>query len=69
MASLLTFLEAAADSYRHRNFTLKQNEPDSDSNESLFPPSVVLWAYHHDQDLSMLRLEIEEAGKLIREDA
>ena len=64
-ASLLSFLGAAAESYRYNNYEWTD---DHDSNCSLFPKEVVEWAYHYDDEITMLAIEIEESSEqLIKE--
>jgi hypothetical protein len=58
--SLLAFLGAAAESYEWR-MREGGSEPDPDGSEHLFPPAVVEWAYQNDDEISLLRLEIEES--------
>jgi hypothetical protein len=63
-ASLLSFLGAAAESYRYRQ--CDWNNIDEDDNASLFPHAVVEWAYQNSDELSVLQVEIEESeAKLI----
>lgn len=62
LESLLTFLGAAAESYGYRLRTQCQGE-----NEDLFPAEVVQWAYQHNDEISMLALELEETKNLIEE--
>lgn len=64
IASLLSFLGAAAESrqYRERN---GGTEIDPDSNEGLFTPAVVDWASANSDDISMLCCELEEAPGLV----
>jgi hypothetical protein len=54
MVTLLGFLSAAAEAYRH---TLNGGHSD---NADLFPPDVTEWAYQHDDELAALALEIAE---------
>jgi hypothetical protein len=54
MATLLAFLTAAAEAYRHT-----MNGQCSD-NIDLFPPDVTEWAYQHDEELAALALELTE---------
>lgn len=56
--SLLGFLGAAAESYRYRVFHLKEDEPDEDSNEGLFPPAVTEWAYQNSDDIAAFEEDI-----------
>jgi hypothetical protein len=60
MASLLSFLDAAAKSYSYRLRTGKQGE-----NEDLFPLPVVQWAYQFSDEIGMLACELEEQKELI----
>lgn len=55
MASLLSFLGAAAESY-----------PDGE-NADLFPEAVCAWAYTYSDVISMLQTEIKETKGLINE--
>lgn len=61
MKSLLSFLSAAAESYRYHMFHRKSEDDDPDS----FPPEVMEWCYQNSDELQMLALELEEAGELI----
>jgi hypothetical protein len=54
MATLLGFLGAAAEAYRHT-----MNGQTSE-NADLFPPEVTEWAYEHDDELAALALELAE---------
>ena len=63
LASLLSFLGAAADSYAYRQRTGRQGE-----NEHLFPPAVVRWAAENADEISMLTMEIEESPAPLIED-
>ena len=54
MATLLGFLTAAAEAYRH---TISGQDSD---NSDLFPPDVCEWAYQHDDELAALALELTE---------
>lgn len=63
--SLLSFLTAAADSYRYRG--MDWEEITEDDNASLFPRAVVEWAYQNSSELELLSLEIEENPELIIE--
>lgn len=60
LATLLTFLGAAAESYSYRQRTGRNGE-----NEDLFPAPVVEWAYQNSDELSMLAMELEETPGLI----
>ena len=62
MGALLSFLGAAAESYNYRQHTGRTGE-----NEDLFPLAIVEWAGEHEEDLSMLALEIEENPDCIQE--
>lgn len=59
-ANLLGFLSAAAESRRYREGGHGDGE-----NEDLFVPAVVDWATENDDEISMLRCEIEEQEGLI----
>lgn len=59
MASLLSFLGAAAESYRYCR--MDWDKIGEDDNASLFPREVTEWAYQNDDEISMLQLEIEES--------
>lgn len=61
--SLLSFLGAAAESYRQHGCDWKRI--DSLHNASMFPRAVSAWAYECSDELSMLGLEIEETPNLI----
>jgi hypothetical protein len=54
MTTLLAFLTAAAEAYRH---TMNGHHSD---NADMFPPQVTEWAYDHDDELAALILELEE---------
>ena len=58
-ASLLSFLGAAAESYRYRKCDWANIG--EDDNASMFPRAVTEWAYQNSDDLSMLGMEIEES--------
>lgn len=62
MKSLLSFLGAAAESYRYEMQTRIKGE-----NTDLFPARVTEWAYQHSDELAMLACEIEETPNLIEE--
>jgi hypothetical protein len=54
LATLLSFLSAAAESYRHT-----MTGPSSD-NADMFPPDLMEWAYEHDDELAALALELDQ---------
>ena len=54
MVTLLGFLGAAAEAYRH-TMTGQGSE-----NADLFPPDLTEWAYEHDDELAALALELEQ---------
>lgn len=58
-ASLLSFLGAAAESYRYE----MQSSGLKGENTDLFPAPVVEWAYRNADEISMMEMEIEEANK------
>lgn len=64
--SLLSFLDAAAESYRYHMDYDKAVE--ADSNATLFPREVVEWAYQNSDEISMTRLEIEESETALIEE-
>ena len=47
--------------------TCFKSEIDPDSNESLFPPTVVDWASENSDEISMLACELEETPNLVEE--
>lgn len=59
LESLLSFLSAAGDSFRHAG---KDGE-----NSDLFPLPVVQWASQHSDELEMARIEVEENPDCIEE--
>jgi hypothetical protein len=58
MLSVLSFLGAAAEAFRHG--------PESD-NFDLFPKHVMEWVYQNADEISVLQMEIQEGGELISE--
>lgn len=54
MTTLLGFLGAAAEAYRHTM------HGQASENADLFPPNVTEWAYQHDDQLAALALELAE---------
>lgn len=54
MATLLSFLAAAAESYRYTTYG------QTSENADLFPPDVTEWAYQYDGELAALALELDE---------
>lgn len=60
--SLLAFLSAAAESYKHW-----MRIGDDDENSDLFVKEVAEWAYQNDDEISMLRCMLENAPDLIEE--
>lgn len=68
LESLLSFLGAAAESYRYdMRKNIHDSNRDGDSNSDLFPAPVVEWAYQNSDELSMLQCELEENKGLIDE--
>jgi hypothetical protein len=59
MVNLLSFLGAAAESYRYRGCDWAKI--DDDDNASLFAREVVEWAYQNSDEIETLALGIEEA--------
>lgn len=62
MASLLSFLGAAAESYAYGLRTGCAGE-----NANLFDASIVEWAHQNSDEISLLAVEIEETPDLIQE--
>lgn len=64
LASILSFLGAAAESRQYRE---RQSgaEIDPDSNDGLFTPAIVDWASANSDDISMLSRELEEGPELV----
>lgn len=60
LATLLSFLGAAAESYAYRQRTGHPGE-----NEDLFPPHIVAWACQNSDELSTLASELDETPNLI----
>jgi hypothetical protein len=54
---LLSFLSAAAESYRYKGM--------EGENADLFPAEVTAWAAQYSDELSMLAFELEENSELI----
>lgn len=63
-ASLLAFLGAAAESYDYRT---RYGREAKGTNEELFPPAVVEWAFDNADEIGVLELELEERPGLIEE--
>jgi hypothetical protein len=59
MESLLSFLGAAAESFRYRGALWENVE--ADDNANLFPREVTEWAYQNGDEISMLEIEIQES--------
>lgn len=57
MESLLSFLGAAAESYRSK---MDWDKITLDDNASLFPRPILRWAYQNSGEIAMLQFEIEE---------
>lgn len=62
LASLLSFLSAAAESYSYQQRTGRAGD-----NSDLFPAHVTEWAYQHSDELGMLACELDETPNLIVE--
>lgn len=59
LESLLSFLSAAAESYRYKGM--------EGENSDLFPEWVDEWAAQHSDEIGMMRLELEENKDLIED--
>lgn len=59
MECCLSFLTAAAESYRYNGF--------EGENADLFPQWIVEWAYEFCNEIELLRMELEETKDLITE--
>jgi hypothetical protein len=62
LATLLTFLSAAAEAYDYERRTGRQSD-----NSDLFPAEVAEWAHMHSDEIGMLAHEMEELDGLIEE--
>lgn len=62
LASLLSFLTAAAEAYAYTLRTGRESD-----NADLFPPHVTEWAYQNSDELSMLQCELQDNPELIVE--
>ena len=62
IASLLSFLGAAAESRHYRERTGREGE-----NEDLFAPAVVDWASENSDDISAYAHDLEEGAQLVEE--
>lgn len=62
LASLLSFLGAAAESKQYRERTGREGE-----NEDLFTPAVVDWASENSDEIDMLACDLEEGAQLVEE--
>lgn len=58
LESLLSFLSAAAESYRYCRFDWSKITEDDIA--SIFPRAIVEWAYQYSDELSMAAIELEE---------
>lgn len=65
MESLLSFLSAAAESFRYRK--CDWNNISEDDNASLFPREITEWAYENSDEISMMEIEISENPDCIEE--
>jgi hypothetical protein len=61
LASLLSFLSAAAESYQHRQ------DQQLGENADLFPRWMAPWLVQNDDEISSLQIELEEGGPFIKE--
>lgn len=59
LSSLLSFLDAAVESRRYREWQ-GGSEIDPDGNEGLFPPAVVDWTSENSDEISILQCELDE---------
>ena len=64
MESLLSFLNAAAESY---NYRMRKGENGRGENEDLFDEKVTEWAANNSDEIGILACEIEEQENLIEE--
>ncbi len=64
--SLLSSLDAAGESFRHRG--LDWSAINEDDNASAFPREVTEWAYQNCDEIGILRLEIEESETALIEE-
>lgn len=65
LASLLSFLGAAAESYAYD--MRRGGDGTKGENSDLFPLPVVQWAHMNSDEISMYGLELEEGEKVIEE--
>lgn len=65
LESLLSFLGAAAESYRYRGMDWDKIGPDD--NATLFPKPVTEWAHQNSDEISMMEFELRENENLIEE--
>jgi len=68
MASLLAFLGAAAESYHYAMSNPGKRDPFFETESDMFPSWVNEWAYQHDDEISMLRYQLEESEKDLIQD-
>ena len=62
MESLLSFLGAAADEYRS---LLRKDPEEMNDRDSSFPPHVMEWAFHNEEEIEILALELKEKKNLL----